>query len=83
MEPTPPRIPVPPLQIVTDAVESTKKSIRKKSPDEPIRSSPLARLLCQELNVELADCYPGSGLKGRVLADDVRNYAKNRDNAAT
>ena len=83
LPPTPPRIPAPPLQVVTDAVESTKKSIRKKSPDEPIRSSPLARLLCQELNVELADCYPGSGLKGRVLADDVRNYAKNRDNAAT
>lgn len=81
LEPKPPRIPAPPLpapplQVVTDV-------IRKKSPDEPIRSSPLARLLCQELNVELADCYPGSGLKGRVLADDVRNYAKNRDNAAT
>ncbi|KAL7451229.1 hypothetical protein ACHAWC_003050 [Mediolabrus comicus] len=83
LPPTPPRIPAPPLQVVTDVVESTKKPIRKKSPDGPIRSSPLARLLCQELNVELADCYPGSGLKGRVLADDVRNYAKNRDNAAT
>ncbi len=76
LEPTPPRLPVPPLQVVTDVVESTKKPIREKSLDEPIRSSPLARLLCQELNVELADCYPGSGLKGRVLADDVRNYAK-------
>ena len=83
LEPKPPRIPAPPLQVVTDVAESAKKPIRKKSPDEPIRSSPLARLLCQELNVELAECYPGSGLKGRVLADDVRNYAKSRDNAAT
>jgi len=48
----------------------------------PIRSSPLARLLCSELGVELADVYPGSGLKGRIIADDVKNYAINRENPA-
>ncbi|KAL7484249.1 hypothetical protein ACHAW6_009895 [Cyclotella cf. meneghiniana] len=41
----------------------------------PIRSSPLARLLCTELGVDLSDVYPGTGLKGRVVADDVRKYA--------
>ncbi|KAL3778816.1 hypothetical protein HJC23_009849 [Cyclotella cryptica] len=41
----------------------------------PIRSSPLARLLCTELGVDLKDVYPGTGLKGRVVADDVRKYA--------
>ena len=58
-------------------VKNTPKP-QKVIPDGPIKSSPLARLLCMELDVELADVYPGSGLKGRVIADDVRNYAKRR-----
>lgn len=50
-------------------------SDKTTKPDSPIRSSPLARLLCTELGVDLADVYPGSGLKGRVVADDVRQFA--------
>jgi len=38
----------------------------------------LARVLCSDFGVELADVYPGTGLNGRIIAEDVRNYAKNR-----
>jgi len=60
-----------------EALSSAQNTI-----EGPIRSSPLARLLCSELGVELADVYPGSGLKGRIIADDVRNYAISRENPA-
>lgn len=78
-KPSPP-VSKPPVQVLS----SVKNAIENKRiiPDGLIRSSPLARLLCSELGVELADAYPGSGLKGRVLADDVRNYAKSRENTA-
>jgi len=37
-------------------------------------------VLCSDFGVELADVYPGTGLNGRIIAEDVRNYAKNRGN---
>ena len=77
IKPSPPAA-EPPVEVLR-SVETTVKP-KKIVPDEPIRSSPLARLLCSDLGVELADCYPGTGLNGRVIAEDVRNYAKNRGN---
>jgi hypothetical protein len=70
----------PPVEVLSSAINTIEQ--KRVVPDGPIRSSPLARLLCSELGVELADVYPGSGLKGRIIADDVRNYAKSRGNAA-
>ena len=89
MDPVPPSPPAvePPIDLVRNSIDSETGASAEKQPikvdtadqttkpDGPIRSSPLARLLCSELGVDLADVYPGSGLKGRVVADDVRRYA--------
>ena len=75
IKPSPPAS-EPPAKVLKSVENTTKPT--KIVPDEPIRSSPLARLLCSDLGVELKDCYPGTGLNGRVIAEDVRNYAKNR-----
>lgn len=76
--PSPP-VSEPPVKVL-NSVAKTIEEPKKVIPDGPIRSSPLARLLCSDLGVELSDVYPGTGLNGRVIADDVRNYAKNRGN---
>jgi len=68
----------PPVKVPSSVKTTTKP--KKVIPDGPIRSSPLARVLCSDFGVELADVYPGTGLNGRIIADDVRNYAKNRGN---
>ena len=67
------------FQIETTSTKDKLLAADKPKPEGPIRSSPLARLLCSELGVNLEDIYPGTGLKGRVIADDVREYAKQRD----
>ena len=75
--------PSPPVSEPPAKVPSSVKTTiepKKVVPDGPIRSSPLARVLCSDFGVELADVYPGTGLNGRIIAEDVRNYAKNRGN---
>ena len=67
----------PPVKVPSSVKTTTKP--KKVIPDRPIRSSPLARVLCSDFGVELADVYPGTGLNGRIIAEDVRNYAKNRE----
>jgi len=74
-KPSPPA-PEPPVKVPSSVKTTTKP--KKVIPDGPIRSSPLARVLCSDFGVELADVYPGTGLNGRIIAEDVRNYAKNR-----
>lgn len=78
IKPSPP-LSEPSVQVLNSVAKSIEEP-KKVIPDGPIRSSPLARLLCSDLGVELSDVYPGTGLNGRVIADDVRNYAKNRGN---
>ena len=68
----------PPVKVPSSVKTTTKP--KKVIPDGPIRSSPLARVLCSDFGVELADVYPGTGLNGRIIAEDVRSYAKNRGN---
>eukprot|EP00984_Skeletonema_dohrnii_P010123 scaffold3931_cov142-Skeletonema_dohrnii-CCMP3373.AAC.11 len=76
-KPSPPAA-EPPVKVPSSVKTTTKP--KKVIPDGPIRSSPLARVLCSDFGVELADVYPGTGLNGRIIAEDVRNYAKNRGN---
>ena len=52
----PPPLSTPPLQVIA-SVENTIEP-KRMTPEGPIRSSPLARLLCAELNVELIDPVP-------------------------
>jgi pyruvate/2-oxoglutarate dehydrogenase complex dihydrolipoamide acyltransferase (E2) component len=81
MSPIPPSI-EPPINLIKEGMKIEAKeeqTIRidtksRHAKTEEIRSSPLARLLCTELGVNLSD-VPGTGLKGRVVADDVRKFA--------
>lgn len=79
--PTPPDSP-PPLDFVMEhanansEVEEVSASKQQAKPPAvgPVRSSPLARVLAVEYGVRIEDIFPGTGLKGRVVADDVRKY---------
>jgi hypothetical protein len=70
----------PPIDVVKSSMEIETSEIQQPITIDMnhstgyIRSSPLARLLCIELGVDLADVQ-GTGLKGRVIADDVKKYA--------
>ena len=85
--PAPPESP-PPLALVMEGIEveapiNPQPEIKVTMPKEnlgPVRSSPLARVLAGELGVKIEDVFPGSGLKGRVVADDVREYAATMTN---
>ncbi|KAL7470751.1 hypothetical protein ACHAXS_011010 [Conticribra weissflogii] len=78
--PTPPDSP-PPLDLVMESanaepeVEDAASKQRAKPVEKgPVRSSPLARVLAVEYGVRIEDIFPGTGMKGRVVADDVRKY---------
>lgn len=50
-----------------------------QSPESPIRkahASPSVRLFARELGVDVANIKIGSGRKGRILKDDVKNFVK-------
>ncbi len=50
-----------------------------QSPESPIRkahASPSVRLFARELGVDVANIKTGSGRKGRILKDDVKNFVK-------
>lgn len=84
-----PVIPVPPANDIPiktlmkaaseDVIKSAKvnaaKVVRKKKQVErKVLSSPLARLLAAELNLDLTDLGKGTGKNGKILIDDVRNF---------
>ena len=84
-----PVIPVPPVDDVPietlmkvaskDVIKSAKvnaaKVVRKKKQVErKVLSSPLARLLAAELNLDLSNLGKGTGKNGKILIDDVRNF---------
>ena len=84
-----PVVPVPPVDDIPietlmkaaseDVIKSAKanaaKVIRKKKQVErKVLSSPLARLLAAELNLDLSNLGKGTGKNGKILIDDVRNF---------
>jgi len=83
--PAPPIAP-PPLELVMEGIEvevEAKKprppeikiqTVTKAAPAKSVRASPLARILAIELGVRIEE-VAGTGMKGRVVADDVRAYA--------
>jgi len=79
--PTPPDSP-PPLALVMEHANAKSEVEEVAAPKQhaksaamgPVRSSPLARVLAVEYGVRIEDIFPGTGLKGRVVADDVRKY---------
>lgn len=46
------------------------------SPAHPAHASPSVRFFARELGVDLADISTGSGRKGRILKEDIKNHVK-------
>jgi len=84
-----PLIPVPPVDdvpiktlmkaasedvIKSAKVNAAKVSRKKKQVERKVLSSPLARLLAAELNLDLSNLGKGTGKNGKILIDDVRNF---------
>lgn len=63
---------------VVSVVQKKKRAATKKRKDATVIktpvASPLARLLVQELGLELHDLGKGSGKNGKILIDDVRAF---------
>lgn len=53
--------------------QAPRPELPRRSPDEPVRSSPLARNLARQHNLRLED-IPGSGPNGRIVEKDVEAY---------
>ena len=70
--PEPVSLPVKPAPdpIVAEALQVTETSARKA------HASPSVRLFARELGVDVANIKTGSGRKGRILKDDVKNFVK-------
>lgn len=52
-------------------------------PDKDPASSPLARLLAQELSLNLVDIGKGTGKNGKILIEDVRKFHAKLEEART
>ena len=64
---------------VVDQVADKKIAKPNKDP----ASSPLARLLAQELSLNLVDIGKGTGKNGKILIDDVRKFHAKLEEART
>ena len=70
------------LNTMTSVVDqvSDKKIVE---PNKKPASSPLARLLAQELNLNLIDIGKGTGKNGKILIEDVRKFHAKLEEART
>mmetsp|Transcript_11583 Transcript_11583/g.24786 ORF Transcript_11583/g.24786 Transcript_11583/m.24786 type:complete len:530 (+) Transcript_11583:106-1695(+) len=70
---------------VVSVVQKKKRAATKKRKDATANktptASPLARLLVQELGLELRDLGEGSGKNGKILIDDVRAFQARMEEA--
>ncbi|WP_371185921.1 dihydrolipoyllysine-residue acetyltransferase [Thalassotalea maritima] len=74
MEPTPTQAPVTQAVANKAAVTSAPQSALQNSENGKALASPAVRRVARELGVNIHQ-VPGSGPKGRVFKDDVRNFA--------
>jgi len=68
--PEPISLPVKPEPVVVETLQSPE------SPARLAHASPSVRLFARELGVDVANIKTGSGRKGRILKDDVKNFVK-------
>jgi pyruvate/2-oxoglutarate dehydrogenase complex dihydrolipoamide acyltransferase (E2) component len=80
-------LPTPPVQDISaesfmkqPMVKVVTKS-RPKTVVPKIPASPLARLLAEELGVELTNIGAGSGKNGKILVEDVRKFQRKIEDA--
>ena len=75
--PKPTELPPPVLAAPVPAiVESTAMASSASNAHYPIHASPSVRLFARELGVDLSKVTAGTGRKGRILKDDVKNFVK-------
>ncbi len=72
------KVPEPVSQPVKPAIERVLAEIQPEaeSRSRKAHASPSVRLFARELGVEVANIRTGSGRKGRILKDDVKNFVK-------
>jgi len=68
----------PPVKISAPTVSATAVSPAKIETSQSVKAhaSPSVRLFARELGVDISKIAGGSGPKGRILKDDVKNYVK-------
>ena len=69
-EPVSPPVKPAPEPIIAETLQDTDATARKA------HASPSVRLFARELGVDVAKIKTGSGRKGRILKDDVKNFVK-------
>ena len=68
----------PPIEITTPAAKTVEvvSVVSQIVQTGPAHASPSVRLFARELGVDLSQITQGSGRKGRILKDDVKNFVK-------
>ena len=65
-----------PIEINVPIAKSVDVSVESQVQSYSAHASPSVRLFARELGVDLSKVTQGSGRKGRILKDDVKNYVK-------
>lgn len=65
-----------PIEINMPIAKSVDVSVESQVQSYSAHASPSVRLFARELGVDLSKVTQGSGRKGRILKDDVKNYVK-------
>ncbi|MEN9898397.1 MAG: dihydrolipoyllysine-residue acetyltransferase [Pseudomonadota bacterium] len=65
-----------PMEIPAPMAKSVDVPVASPVQSYSAHASPSVRLLARELGVDLSQVTQGSGRKGRILKDDVKNYVK-------
>lgn len=67
---------LPPPVLATPAIAEPVAMSSASNAQYPIHASPSVRLFARELGVDLGKLTIGTGRKGRILKDDVKNFVK-------
>jgi pyruvate dehydrogenase E2 component (dihydrolipoamide acetyltransferase) len=65
-----------PIEINVPIAKSVDVSVESQVQSYSAHASPSVRLFARELGVDLSKVTQGSGRKGRILKDDVKNFVK-------
>jgi pyruvate dehydrogenase E2 component (dihydrolipoamide acetyltransferase) len=66
----------PPPPVVTAPVTAVVATTQSDTSVKSAHASPSVRLFARELGVDISKIKAGSGRKGRILKDDVKNFVK-------
>jgi pyruvate dehydrogenase E2 component (dihydrolipoamide acetyltransferase) len=66
----------PPVKPAPEAVKAEMAPVASDASDPKPHASPSVRLFARELGVDVTKIKKGSGRKGRILKEDVKNFVK-------